>query len=64
MQKLAATRGTGVPGAVPADTAIIFAIGGYSYSIEPNPWSWLATPDAAKLMAEQVRGGVMRTYPG
>ena len=30
-QKLAATRGTGADGAVPKDTKIIFAIGGYSY---------------------------------
>jgi len=30
-QKLAATRGTGVDGAIPRDTKIIFAIGGYSY---------------------------------
>jgi hypothetical protein len=30
---LAATRGTNVEGAVPKDTVILFAIGGYSYSI-------------------------------
>jgi hypothetical protein len=30
-QKLAATRGSGGDGAVPKDTKIIFAIGGYSY---------------------------------
>jgi hypothetical protein len=30
-QTLAATRGTGAYGAVPKDTKIIFAIGGYSY---------------------------------
>ena len=28
---LAATRGSGADGAVPADTKIIFAIGGYTY---------------------------------
>ena len=30
--KLAKTRGTGEPGAVPEDTVILFAIGGYAYS--------------------------------
>ena len=33
-QKLAATRGTGVDGAIPKDTKVIFAIGGYSYRLE------------------------------
>ena len=32
-QKLSATRGTDEPGAVPADTLIIYAIGGYLYSL-------------------------------
>jgi hypothetical protein len=30
-QRLAATRGTNAEGAVPQDTKIIFAIGGYAY---------------------------------
>jgi hypothetical protein len=30
-QKLSATRGTDAEGAVPKDTKIIFAIGGYAY---------------------------------
>jgi hypothetical protein len=30
-QKLAASRGSGLDGAVPKNTKIIFAIGGYSY---------------------------------
>lgn len=38
--KLAASRGSGLPGAVPKDTVIMFAIGGYSYSLKPNPWHW------------------------
>jgi len=53
-QKLAASRGTGLPGAVPADTVIMFAIGGYAYSIKPNPWSWLTSKEAAEKMAEKV----------
>jgi len=51
---LAATRGTGAPGAVPANTVIMFAIGGYTYSIKPNPWHWLESKEAAELMAEKV----------
>jgi len=53
-KKLAATRGTDQPGAVPADTVIIFAIGGYAYSIKPNPWHWLTSKEAAEKMAEKV----------
>jgi len=53
-KKLAATRGTNLPGAVPADTVIIFAIGGYSYSLKPNPWKWLTSKAAAEAMAEKV----------
>jgi len=53
-QKLAASRGTGLPGAVPADTVIMFAIGGYAYSIKPNPWHWLTSKEAAEEMAEKV----------
>ena len=51
---LAATRGSGAPGSVPANTVIMFAIGGYSYSIKPNPWHWLTSRDAAEKMAEKV----------
>ena len=53
-RKLAATRGTGLPGSVPADTVIMFAIGGYAYSIKPNPWNWLVTKEAAEAMAVKV----------
>merc|ERR1719340_80554 len=53
-QKLAASRGSGAPGSVPANTVIMFAIGGYAYSIKPNPWHWLTSRDAAEKMAEKV----------
>ena len=53
-QKLAATRGTDLPGAVPADTVIMFAIGGYAYSIKPNPWHWLTSRELAEEMAVKV----------
>jgi len=53
-QKLAATRGTNKDGAVPQDTLIIFAIGGYAYSIKPNPWDWLTSKEKAEAMAERV----------
>merc|ERR1719225_1873434 len=53
-QRLAATRGTSQPGAVPANTVIMFAIGGYSYSIKPNPWHWLTSKAAAEEMAVRV----------
>jgi len=53
-QKMAASRGTGEPGAVPADTVIMFAIGGYAYSIKPNPWHWLTSKEKAEAMAEKV----------
>jgi len=52
--KLAATRGSGAPGSVPANTVIMFAIGGYAYSIKPNPWHWLTSREAAEKMAEKV----------
>merc|ERR1719232_1966879 len=58
-KKLAATRGTGAPGSVPANTVIMFAIGGYAYSIKPNPWHWLTSKEAAEKMAEKVA-----TWPG
>jgi len=53
-KKLAATRGTNAEGAVPKDTLILFAIGGYAYSIHPNPWEWLTSKDKAEAMAVQV----------
>jgi len=53
-RKLAATRGTNVDGAVPSDTRIIFAIGGYAYSIHPNPWDWLTSKEKAEAMAVKV----------
>jgi len=53
-QKLAASRGSDAPGSVPANTIIMFAIGGYAYSIKPNPWDWLTSKEAAELMAEKV----------
>merc|ERR1711962_368253 len=53
-QKLSATRGSSEPGAVPKDTKIIFAIGGYEYSLRPNPWDWLTSKDKAEEMAELV----------
>merc|ERR1712064_34295 len=53
-KKLAATRGTGASGSVPANTVIMFAIGGYAYSIKPNPWHWLTSKAAAEEMAEKV----------
>lgn len=52
--KLASTRGTNVDGAVPKDTVILFAIGGYQYSVMYNPWSWLTSQQAAESMAEKV----------
>jgi len=53
-KKLAASRGTDAEGAVPADTRILFAIGGYAYSLKPNPWAWLTSQSAAEAMAVQV----------
>jgi len=55
-KKLAATRGTGGEGAVPPETLILFAIGGYAYSMHPNPWEWLTSQSKAEAMAEQVSG--------
>ncbi len=51
---MASSRGTGQPGAVPAGTLILFSIGGYSYSYDPNPWDWLTTREKAEAMAEEV----------
>lgn len=53
-RKLAATRGSDEPGSVPSNTVIMFAIGGYSYSLNPNPWHWLESKEAAEEMAETV----------
>jgi len=53
-QKLAASRGSNAEGSVPSDTVIMFAIGGYSYSLSPNPWTWLTSKEAAEEMAVNV----------
>jgi len=53
-KKLALSRGTEAEGSVPADTRIIFAIGGYAYSLNPNPWQWLTSQQLAEDMAVQV----------
>jgi len=53
-QKLAASRGSDAEGSVPADTIIMFAIGGYAYSYDPNPWQWLTSREEADIMAEKV----------
>jgi len=53
-RKLCQSRGSGEEGSVPADTLIIFAIGGYQYSKDPNPWKWLKTKEAAEDMAVVV----------
>jgi len=50
----AKTRGTNAKGAIPANTTIMFSVGGYSYSITPNPWPWLVSPAAATAMAQEV----------
>ena len=52
--QLAASRGTDAPGAVAKDTVIMFAIGGYSYSLKPNPWHWLTSKAKAEEMAVKV----------
>jgi len=53
-KKLAKTRGTNAPGSVPNDTVILFAIGGYAYSVQINPWDWLTSKEKAEAMAEKV----------
>merc|ERR1712210_290122 len=53
-QKLAASRGNNAEGSVPSNTVIMFAIGGYSYSLSPNPWHWLTSKEAAEEMAVRV----------
>lgn len=53
-QNLAKTRVTGGKGAIPKDTVILFAIGGYAYSVKINPWHWLTSRAAAEEMAAEV----------
>lgn len=53
MAALAQTRGSGKPGAVPAGTAILFAIGGQAYS-QGEAWDWLTSTAKAEAMAEEV----------
>lgn len=53
-KNLAMTRGSSAAGAVPEDTKIIFAIGGFSYSVDPNPWPWLVSKATAEAMAANV----------
>jgi len=53
-RKLAATRGKNTEGSIPLDTLVIFAIGGYAYSLKPNPWEWLTSKEKAEAMAVKV----------
>merc|ERR1712038_804553 len=53
-EKLMATKGSGAKGAIPDDTIVLFALGGYAYSIGVNPWPWLTSKEAAEAMAEEV----------
>merc|ERR1712002_62009 len=53
-KRLAATRGTGAKGAIPADTVILFALGGYLYSLNTNPWPFLTSQAAAEAKAEEI----------
>merc|ERR1719400_1912342 len=55
-KKLAATRCKDTEGAIPCDTLVIFAIGGFAYSLKPNPWEWLTSKEKAEAMAEKVAG--------
>ena len=48
---------------MPASTLIMFAIGGYAYSLAPNPWAWLTSREAAEQMAEEVRPRHSSRYP-
>jgi len=50
----AKSRGSNAAGAIPSGTKIMFSIGGYSYSINPNPWPFLASESAATNMAHEV----------
>merc|ERR1719348_998865 len=40
--------------AISSNTVILFAIGGYAYSLDPNPRAWLTSKAAAEEMAEKV----------
>jgi GH18 family chitinase len=53
MATLAQSRGSGKPGAVPKDTAVIFAIGGQAYS-QGESWDWLTSVAKAEAMAAEV----------
>lgn len=53
-ESLAKTRGKNEEGAIPEKTVIIFAIGGYAYSVKQNPWNWLTSKEAAEAMAVKV----------
>jgi hypothetical protein len=53
MAALAQSRGSGRPGAVPAGTAILFAIGGQAYS-QGESWDWLTSSAKAEAMAAEV----------
>ena len=53
-KKLAASRGTDKPGAVPEGHIILFAIGGISWSKGYNPWDWLTSQEKAEAMAARV----------
>ena len=33
---------------------VLFAIGGYAYSVGVNPWPWLTSQAAAEAMADEV----------
>mgnify|MGYP006088417841 FL=1 len=61
--KLAATRGSGAPGAVSAKAVVLFSIGGESYSTKTNPWPFLASKAAAEAMAIEVAKW-STLYPG
>merc|ERR1712038_452881 len=41
-------------GTIPDDTIVLFAIGGYAYSVGVNPWPWLTSQAAAESMADEV----------
>merc|ERR1712079_399788 len=53
-EALAKTRAKDIPGAIPKDTVILFALGGYAYSSKIKPWPWLESKAAAEKMAERV----------
>lgn len=53
-EALAKTRGQDIPGAIPKDTVVLFALGGYAYSSKIKPWPWLESKEAAEAMAERV----------